>query len=31
MTVLDWAETGFLVIIVSLGLGGFIWAVLKKD
>lgn len=31
MTVMDWFQIGFLVIVVGIGLGGFIWAVIKKD
>jgi hypothetical protein len=31
MTVLDWFQVGFLMIVVGSGLGGFIWAVMKKD
>jgi nitrogen fixation-related uncharacterized protein len=31
MTILDWSEAVFMVIIVAIGLGGFIWAATKKD
>lgn len=31
MTGMDWFQVGFLVIVVGVGLGGFIWAALKKD
>lgn len=31
MSAMDWFQIGFLVIVVGVGLGGFIWAVLKKD
>jgi hypothetical protein len=31
MTVMDWFQLGFLIIVVIIGLGGFAWAVLKKD
>lgn len=31
MTLMDWFQVGFLVIVVAVGLGGFIWAVIKKD
>lgn len=31
MSVMDWFQVGFLVIVVGVGLSGFIWAVLKKD
>ncbi len=31
MTGMDWFQVGFLVIVVGAGLGGFIWAALKKD
>jgi hypothetical protein len=28
---MDWVQVGFLVIVVVIGLGGFIWAVMKND
>lgn len=31
MTVMDWFQVGFLVVVVIIGLGGFAWVVLKKD
>ncbi len=31
MTIMDWFQVGFLVIVVVIGLGGFVWAVMKKD
>jgi len=31
MTPMDWFQVGFLVIVVVVGLGGFIWAAMKKD
>lgn len=31
MTGMDWFQVGFLVIVVGIGLGGFIWAAMKKD
>jgi hypothetical protein len=31
MSAMDWFQVGFLVLVVGVGLGGFIWAVLKKD
>jgi hypothetical protein len=31
MTAMDWVQVGFLVIVVGIGLGGFVWAVMKKD
>jgi len=31
MTGMDWFQVGFLVIVVASGLGGFVWAVMKKD
>jgi len=31
MTTMDWFQVGFLVIVVVIGLGGFVWAVMKKD
>lgn len=31
MTAMDWFQVGFLVLVVGIGLGGFIWAVVKKD
>lgn len=31
MTMMDWFQVGFLVIVVVIGLGGFVWAVMKKD
>lgn len=31
MSVMDWFQVGFLVIVVGVGLSGFIWAVFKKD
>jgi hypothetical protein len=31
MTAMDWFQLGFLTIVVIIGLGGFAWAVLKKD
>lgn len=31
MTVIDWFQVGFLMIVVIIGLGGFAWAVFKKD
>lgn len=30
MTGMDWFQVGFLVIVVTIGLGGFIWVALKK-
>ena len=31
MSMMDWYQVGFLVIVVAIGLGGFVWAVMKKD
>ena len=31
LTAMDWFQVGFLVIVVVIGLGGFAWAVFKKD
>jgi hypothetical protein len=31
MSMMDWVQVGFLVIVVVIGLGGFIWAVMKND
>jgi len=31
MTAMDWFQVVFLVLVVGVGLGGFIWAALKKD
>lgn len=31
MTGMDWFQVGFLVIVVAIGLGGFIWVALKKE
>lgn len=31
MTAMDWFQVGFLVVVVIIGLGGFVWAALKKD
>lgn len=31
MTLMDWFQVGFLVVVVIIGLGGFAWVVLKKD
>lgn len=31
MSMMDWFQVGFLVIVVVVGLGGFVWAVMKKD
>jgi len=31
MSMMDWVQVGFLVIVVAIGLGGFIWAVIKND
>lgn len=31
MSAMDWFQVGFLVIVVGVGLGGFIWAVMQKD
>lgn len=31
MSGMDWFQVGFLVIVVGVGLGGFIWAAMTKD
>lgn len=31
MTAMDWFQVVFLVLVVGVGLGGFVWAALKKD
>lgn len=31
MSGVDWIEIVFLVGVVGVGMGGFIWAALKKD
>lgn len=31
MSTMDWFQVGFLVIVVAIGLGGFVWAVMKKE
>jgi len=31
MTGMDWVQIVFLVLVVGVGLGGFVWAAMKKD
>jgi hypothetical protein len=31
MTAMDWVQVVFLVLVVGVGLGGFVWAAIKKD
>lgn len=31
MTLIDWFQVGFVTVVVVIGLGGFAWAVMKKD
>lgn len=31
MSAMDWFQVGFLVLVVGIGLGGFVWVALKKD
>ena len=31
MSGMDWVQVVFLVLVVGVGLGGFMWAALKKD
>jgi len=31
MSAMDWFQVGFLVIVVAVGLGGFVWVVMQKD
>lgn len=31
MSAMDWFQVGFLVIVVVIGLGGFVWAVMQKE
>jgi hypothetical protein len=31
MTAMDWVQIVFLVLVVGVGLGGFVWAAMKKD
>ncbi len=31
MTAMDWFQVVFLVLVVGVGLGGFVWAAMKKD
>jgi hypothetical protein len=31
MTIMDWFQVVFIAIVIVVGLGGFVWAVLKKD
>jgi hypothetical protein len=31
MTIMDWFQVVFIAIVTVVGLGGFVWAVLKKD
>jgi hypothetical protein len=31
MTAMDWVQVVFLVLVVGVGLGGFVWAAMKKD
>ena len=31
MSMMDWFQVGFLVIVVAIGLGGFVWVVMQKD
>lgn len=31
MTGMDWIQIVFLVLVVGVGLGGFVWAAMKKD
>lgn len=30
MEIADWFQIGFLVIVVGIGVGGFIWVALKE-
>ena len=29
MSGMDWFQVGFLVLVVGIGLGGFVWAAMK--
>ncbi len=31
MSAMDYTQVGFLVLVVAIGLGGFIWAAVKDD
>jgi len=31
MSGMDWVQVGFIAVVVLGGLGGFVWAVMKKD
>jgi hypothetical protein len=31
MTAMDWVQIVFLVLVVGVGLGGFVWAAMKQD
>ncbi len=31
MSAMDWFQVGFLIAVVGVGVGGFIWVVVKKD
>lgn len=31
MTGMDWVQIVFLVLVVGVGLGGFVWAAMKQD
>ena len=31
MTVLDWVQVGFLVIVVAIGVGGMIYVIKNED
>jgi len=31
MSAMDYTQVGFLILVVAIGLGGFIWAATKED
>lgn len=31
MSGMDWVQVGFIAVVVLVGLGGFVWALMKED
>jgi len=31
MSAMDYTQVGFLILVVAIGLGGFLWAATKED
>jgi hypothetical protein len=31
MSGMDWVQVGFIAVVVLVGLGGFVWAIMKED